>query len=352
MSDSAIRLSGEYFSGDQPIGIAASLELSGARVQLQYADRLESFAATGLQISPRIGRSPRFILLPSGGQFLCADDPILDALPQESQAEGAAAWLERRWAMALAGIAIVVSLVLAGYFIGLPAAAKRVAAQIPLTTELELGNHALRWLDDNGWFQPTEVDEATQLFIREGFDELRSGLTTSAHLRLEFRAGPLGPNAFALPGGIIVVTDGMVHLTDSLEELLTVLAHEIGHVELRHTMRHVLQDSVIGVVAATLTADAATLSAAVVGLPALLAQTRYSREFESEADEFAFILIRRHGYSPAAFADLMERLAGEQGEFERSFSFVATHPLTSERIARARAAADHPPTGAIEKPAE
>ncbi len=84
------------------------------------------------------------------------------------------------------------------------------------------------------------------------------------YCRLEFRAGAIiGPNAIAFPGGIIVKTDEMVESAAEMEEVLARLAHEIGHVEHRHTMRNVLQNSAIGVVVATITSDAASLGAAV-----------------------------------------------------------------------------------------
>jgi predicted Zn-dependent protease len=118
-----------------------------------------------------------------------------------------------------------------------------------------------------------------------------------------------------------------------------VLAHEIGHVELRHTLRSVLQNSVTAVVVATVTADAASLSVAVAGLPVLVAQTKYSREFEAAADDFAFRLLKQKGHSPAAFASLMERLAKKHEQQERAFAYVSSHPVTAERVKRARAAA-------------
>ncbi len=121
--------------------------------------------------------------------------------------------------------------------------------------------------------------------------------------------------------------------------MLAILAHEIGHVELRHALKSVLQKSGIAIVVATVTADAATLSAAVTGLPLAVAQMKYSREFEAAADTFAFELLKRKGYSPAAFATFMERLAKDAAPGQKSFAFLSSHPLTAERVARARAAA-------------
>lgn len=104
-------------------------------------------------------------------------------------------------------------------------------------------------------------------------------------------------------------------------------------------MRHLLQNSVVAAVAATLTGDASSLSVAVSGLPVLLAQAKYSRAFETEADEFGFALRRRNDLSPELFADLMERLSEKRDRNGRSWSFLSTHPVTADRIARARRAA-------------
>jgi predicted Zn-dependent protease len=123
-----------------------------------------------------------------------------------------------------------------------------------------------------------------------------------------------------------------------------VLAHEIGHVERRHTMRHILRDSATAVVIATTTADAASLSVAVAGLPAMLATMEYSREFEAEADDYAFRLLQGAGISPLAFATIMERLQRElETDEDQELPFLSTHPGTTERIARARAAASAAP---------
>ena len=80
--------------------------------------------------------------------------------------------------------------------------------------------------------------------------------------RLEFRTIPdLGANAFALPSGIVVVTDDLVASAASDEELLAVLAHELGHIQHRHALRGVLQTSIIPLLLAAITGDPASVSA-------------------------------------------------------------------------------------------
>jgi len=318
-----------YFDGRHPLGAPATLLWGGREATLVNASVMMRYALKALRVSPRVGTADRFIALPDGGQLQCADGPLLDALPQESRSEGAVAWLERKWGVALVALVALIGGLAALYQYGLPVLADSVAERVPIDYEVRLGNHALQWLDDNKLMQPSKLDANKQAVLREGFARLGHGLPQAAHLQLAFRAAPgIGPNALALPGGTIVLTDELVELSRTPDEVLAVLAHEIGHVERRHA------------------GDAATMSTAVAGFPVLLAQTKYSRDFETEADDYGFRLMKAKGISPNAFADIMGRMAsagascGEgESETEPSSGFLSTHPVTEERIARARAAA-------------
>ncbi len=335
-----ITIEGHYFDGQQPIGVTGRMDFGEQEVTLTAGPLSEHYAALDLRVSPRIGSADRFITFPNGAQFLCADHSFLNSLPQENPSEGPVAWLEERWGIALACVVVIVCTLLAGYFFGLPFAAEHIANRIPMETERSLGRQALTWLDENKWFMPTKLDVDRQKPIIDGFDRLRSDLPLRNYYNLEFRSSTtFGPNALALPGGIIVITEEMVRAAETTEEVLAVLAHEIGHVELRHTMRAVLQNSVVAVGAAAVTSDAASLSVAIAGLPALLAQRKYSRKFETAADDYAFELLKQKGYSPAAFASIMERLAKKDEKEMGPFAYVSTHPVTAERVRRARDAA-------------
>ena len=340
MTAGAQRLHGHYYDGRHPLALAATL-LLGSNEAVLIGERVAGrYSTRELRVSPDTGSADRFIAFPDGGQFQCARSPVLDQLPHEVFSEGWVAWLERHVAAAIGAMVLVAASLAAGYVYGLPAAANAVAAHVPIETETALGQHALSWLDENEWLVPSEIDAETQAVITEGFARLGAGLSSSAYLRLEFRGAPkLGANALALPGGVVVIADEMIDMAESTDEVLAVLAHEIGHVERRHTMRHLLQNSAVALVIATATADAASLSAAVTGLPVLLAQTSYSRAFETEADSFAFALLKQHDISPEAFASLMERLAADNEARERRFAFVSSHPVTAERVKQARAAA-------------
>jgi len=340
MNSHDMTLECRYYDGQAPLSVQAKLVFAGNAVELSAGDHSTVFGVNQLRVSPRVGNADRFIILPDGGQCQCVDQLFLDMLPQESRSEGLVAWLETRIPVAIACVAIIAGLLIFGYFYGLPAAAERVAKRIPVETEKALGEQVITWLDDNKWFTPPHTNQKRQDYIRQRFRKLHKGLSMDDHYRLDFRCSELiGPNAFALPGGSIVITDQMIKAAESNEEILAVLAHEIGHVEGHHTLRQILQSSVVGVAAATITADAASLSVAVAGLPAVLTQTKYSRQFEAEADEFAFKLLQKNRISPEAFASLMERLDKEENRFKQ-FSFLSSHPVTSKRVAKAREASE------------
>lgn len=333
-------LEARLYNGTTIVPETATLMLSGPMASVISRSTASQYSVAKLHVSPRIGKVDRFISLPDGIQLQCVDSPLLDRLPQEGRTEGLVAWLEQRWWVALFSLMVTVLALLAGYFVGLPMAAERISARIPIEYEKSLGEESLAWMEERKLFLPSALPPETRNILEQGFGKLHRGLPMDVYYRLEFRHSPaIGPNAFALPGGIIVITDEMILKSGSPGEALAVLAHEIGHVERRHVLRHVLQNSVVATVVATLTGDASSLSLAVSGLPVLLAQTKYSREFETEADEFAFALLRQNDISPELFADLMERLSEDRGENGRSWSFLSSHPVTADRVMRARQAA-------------
>lgn len=336
MNNEPVKLKGKYYDGEFPVAHPSLLVFGGSEVAMTVGDSTSTYALRTLSVSPRVGGADRFIILPGGGQCQCEDHPVLDHVPQEIRSEGTVAWLEARVSVAVSSVAIIVCMLLFGYYYGLPAAAESVVNRIPVETEITLGNNILTWLEKNEWFKTSHVDQGHRRSITKKFNNLYKGLPMAPYIKLEFRNSEIvGPNAFALPGGTIVITDQMVEEAESDDEMLAILAHETGHVEMRHSMRNLLQSSFIALAAATITADAASLSAAVAGIPAALAQTKYSRNFETEADDFAFELLKRHDISTEAFANIMERLDKDSKPMQK-LSYLSTHPITSERVKKAR----------------
>jgi Zn-dependent protease with chaperone function len=153
-------------------------------------------------------------------------------------------------------------------------------------------------------------------------------------LTLEFRRG-LGPNAFALPDGTVVVTDELVELAENDNEILSVLAHEIGHVHHRHSLRMALESSTVVLLVSTYFGDVTQLTTLSAALPGVYAQAHYSREHESEADAFALEYLLKARIPKKHFADILrslQKLAGPDPK--HGLQYLSSHPPTAERIGR------------------
>lgn len=155
-------------------------------------------------------------------------------------------------------------------------------------------------------------------------------------------------NAFALPGGYVYVSRGLIALANNEAELAGVIAHEIGHVTGRHSAARTSQGAVIGLGAAIL--SAATGSQAlgqVANVGSDLYIKSYSRGQEMEADDLGIRYLSRAGYDPRAMASFLasldaqtkldQRVAGKEGSDLPGY--LSTHPVTSDRVNNATAIA-------------
>jgi predicted Zn-dependent protease len=157
-------------------------------------------------------------------------------------------------------------------------------------------------------------------------------------------------NAFALPGGYVYVTRGLLALANSEAELAGVLAHEIGHVTARHAAQRYSRNVIAGLGAALLGAltDSDELSS-IAQVGSQLYLSGFSRDQEYESDLLGVRYMSRTGYNPRAQASFLATLraehelnatvAGRQGADE-GFDFFASHPRTADRVAAAVRAAD------------
>jgi Zn-dependent protease with chaperone function len=326
---------GHFFDGrssarhdvEVQIGIDALVRVIGAGPPRDYS-------LAEVEISERIGNTPRVLRFPDGGACEIADNDAVDAALEQLNATGAQHHVHRfesRWRYALAaGIAIVL-IVWGGIQFGIPAAARHVAMALPASTDHALGRESLELLDRT-LFEPTQLSSERQAVIRSRFADITRDLADGHHYRLEFRrGGSMGPNAFALPSGIVVMTDELVALAGSDEELSAVLAHEVGHVVHRHSLRMLLQNSATSLLILALVGDVSSASVLVASVPTVLVQAKHSRQFEVEADDYAYAWLDRAGIPRRHFGAILERLEREYGDKDVP-SWISTHPPTPQRV--------------------
>jgi predicted Zn-dependent protease len=199
----------------------------------------------------------------------------------------------------------------------------------PITTQLSEGE--------------TPHREVQNLVTRVGMKMARN--SERPNLPWEFNVVDANePNAYALPGGKISITRGLVSKMESEDQLASVLGHEIGHVTAKHAVvsasRQQLLGAVLGVGGAVLQSTG-TSGAGAIQLASQIGATllvqKYSRDQERQADELGMKYMTAAGYNPRAFVETMEILQAaakrEPSKFETLF---ASHPVTSERIQTAR----------------
>jgi predicted Zn-dependent protease len=147
-------------------------------------------------------------------------------------------------------------------------------------------------------------------------------------------------NAFAVPGGVIFVSRALVSILDDEAELAAVLAHEVGHVALKHalksTQRAQLLQGVGTITAASVGGDKGKKFASAVGdMQAVLFDKGLDKEMEFEADLAAMESTYRTGYDPSAMIRVLEKLQKlEASSKDKKGSWFSTHPPLGDRIAR------------------
>lgn len=297
-------------------------------LHVEGAGPTRTLSSRTLRIGARAGDGSRAIALPDGATLALAANDELELWLARVQggAAGAAGVRTRRALRAAGSIAITIAVIAAIVKLGVPAAASLVARGLPRAVDAKLGENVESALDAS--FGQSELSEARRGEIRAQFERLRSFAPLDTAARLEFRAGgdEIGANAFALPHGKILVTDELVALAQSDDELAAVLAHELGHVHHRHGLRALLQALGIGALAAGALGDFSGLAASA---PVLL-QLSYSRDFELEADAFAQRVLADARLDPRALSRMLARLEAASGGGAIP-AYLSTHPPAEER---------------------
>jgi predicted Zn-dependent protease len=162
--------------------------------------------------------------------------------------------------------------------------------------------------------------------------ELGAKLTPGSRYQFKFHvADDKSVNAYAMPGGFIVVHSGLLALADNADEVAGVLAHEISHVEKRHSLRAMAQSAGLYATVAILFGDLGRIASAGAELLSL----KFSRDHEREADSNGLGLLVKGGLQPAAMASFFRKMAAQGGGVP---AFLSTHPASEERFAAIDAA--------------
>lgn len=293
-----------------------------------------------VRISSRIANTPRAIYFPDDSKCEVADNDAIDEFLShggKKSLEGHIHTLESRFIYAIAAAVVTVMIVWGFIEFGLPTLAKRAAFALPPSVNASLGTEGLELLD-RMVFSPSELGEEEKKRLTDDFNSVVREFKDIKGLRLEFRKSTaLGANAIALPSGIIVVTDAFVELIEDDNEAKAVIAHEAGHVAGRHSLRMLLQSSAVALIVSTITGDVTSITALSATLPTIMLEAKFSKEFETEADDYSYDYLVKNNIPTVHFANILERMTEargvEKGSKER-YGYLSSHPATNARVKR------------------
>ena len=251
-------------------------------------------------------------------------------------------WGETRRIAVIAGGLVAGSALMIGMIIyGLPRAAGPAARATPPPIERSIGKSVRTYV--NLWTNecPNDTSEGVAA-LAEVTERLNAIARSKFEIKIEIVDADF-PNAFALPGGQIIVTDDLIEMADGPDEVAGVLAHELAHVKRRHVLATVYRQ-----VGAVIFFEAMLGGGTGAGQEIALAANEflalgYSREAEREADAFGLDYLEQAGFDPGGlgrfFAALSTDADDEDRETNRLHQLLSTHPDLKDRADAALARA-------------
>lgn len=320
-------------SSRTPVTLRFGDDVAVIRNDAGAADDELHYPFDSIRVKPPLAGMPTQLRFSDGSQCEIAPHPQLKAalayLPSQRNAQFIHK-LENHLPYVLVAAVLAVVMLFGVIKYGVPIMARVVAERMPIEIEAGMGRESLA-LFDRVFVEPSALPLERRQILEEKFQALAQS-ADAPPVTIHFRkSDALGANAFALPSGIIIFTDDIVQLASDDHELVGVFAHELGHVVHRHTLRHLLQDSATGLLLILLTGDIGSASSLAAALPTLLVRTQFSREFESEADDYAVALLRKNDIEPRHLGEILRRMENEAGG-DGTAGFLSTHPATNDRV--------------------
>jgi len=346
-------LKATYFDGRSACAHPVHIWLANGLLHVQGDGVALSVPQQAVDWPERTRHGMRVAHFAQGGLVQSEDSAAWDAWAKDGGlVESPVVKMQQNWRWVAGSVALLVGLVMAVQQWGLPLAADALVAVTPPSVETALGESTLAAVDEVV-MQPSRLPQDQQAQIRAAFAQT-VGHQAAGSVRpwqLVFRKSRIGPNALALPGGTIIMTDEMVMLADGDTRLLSaVLAHELGHVQQRHGVRMLVQATALGTLSAVVLGD---FSAVLAMVPVMLGQAHYSRQAERGADAYAVKVLKAASLSPALMVTLFDKLnarramgqspdkpASDAGSTASWLGIAfSSHPQDAERIAFFQAAA-------------
>ena len=225
-------------------------------------------------------------------------------------------------------------------FVIVPALAGQLAVFIPPEREAKVGSAVLRQIER--LFSEQEAGDwyCTNSDGQMALEQMVQALQQGQEFPYPIQVGVVDHemiNAFALPGGHIIVMRGLIEMAEAPEHLAAVLAHELGHVAQRDPIVQALRAAGTAGLLSLVLGDATGGTVLALAGETLIT-AKNSRAVEARADDFALAQLAQAGVSPEALAEFFELLLEEMGDPAYDMGWISSHPPSAERAAHAREA--------------
>lgn len=230
--------------------------------------------------------------------------------------------LRKRNQTALVLATTLVAVISAVYFLLLPWAAQAVAARVPVAYEKKLGDELYAAMKSD--FQ---IDESRSAYATAFFEALQ--IPSEYNIRITVVKSNVA-NAFALPGGHIIIYDKLLNNLTAYPQLAALLAHEATHIEARHSLKSLLRQASVTLVFSALLGDAGAVGSTLLNSMDKLKSLSYSRSLEREADERGLHLLTARNIDGAGFIELFQILEKEPDA--EGPEWTSSHPQLKNRI--------------------
>ncbi|MFZ1689304.1 MAG: M48 family metallopeptidase [Flavobacteriales bacterium] len=226
---------------------------------------------------------------------------------------------------------VIVGGLVAAYIWLMPIIAEHLALRLPRSVDDQLGEASF-----NAMATSMAFDTARTVALQRFGDALE---ISKDHVLKYHVVNDAQVNAFAMPGGHIVVYTGLLDELDTPQELAGLLAHEGTHVQERHSTRSMVRQFASSFFLSLVAGDAGALGEIAANKGDELRGLSYSRDLEQAADDIGMQRMHANGVDPHGMIDLLEELKGAHGSSAEPPAFLSSHPLTDDRIANAKARA-------------